>query len=66
MIEKKYRNASSFGDLINKVVGEQGIKTDVAVSIEPATIPILAVTIIVSVTVGILLANLIQKKLAKG
>jgi hypothetical protein len=57
------RNAA--GDIIDKLIGEEGLKTDVSVKLTPSTIPILLLVIVVGVTGSILLANLIQKTLKK-
>lgn len=60
----KKRNATGI-DFIDKIVGEEGIKTDVAVKIAPGTIPIIVLAILVGVTGSILLAGAIKKAVQK-
>jgi hypothetical protein len=56
----KYRNAS---DLLSQLVGEQGIKADVAVKLAPATIPILVISIVIAIIIGTISANAIMKRI---
>jgi len=60
MIQKdKYKNATLLDNLGN-LIGSEGIKTDVAITIEPATVPILIGSILIAVVAGILIAGAIQ------
>lgn len=63
-MEKKYKNAT-FSETLDNLIGEKGIKTDVAVKIAPATIPIITLVVIVGVTAGILIAGGIQSLFKK-
>jgi len=56
-----YRN-TIFDDLGN-LVGDKGIKTDVAVTIKPSTVPILIASVMIAVVLGIVAAGIIQKAL---
>jgi hypothetical protein len=60
--EDKYRNAGGT-DLLSQLVGEQGIKADVAVKLAPATIPILVISIVIAIIIGTISANAIMKRI---
>jgi len=59
MKNTKYRNTVL--DNLGNLIGDEGIKTDVAITIKPATIPIIIASVMVAVIGGILLAGMIQK-----
>lgn len=61
---KRQRNATGI-DFIDKIVGEEGIKTDVAVKIAPTTIPIIVISIFIAVTGAILVAGAVKKAVQK-
>jgi hypothetical protein len=61
-MDKKYKNAT-LAETLGNIVGEQGIKTDVAVKIAPATVGILIVLIPVTVALGIIIAGAVQRAL---
>ncbi len=61
--EVKHRNAA--GDLLSQLIGEEGIKADVAVKLAPATIPILVISIVIAIIIGTISANAIMKAVAK-
>lgn len=61
-MDKKYKNAT-LAETLGNIVGEEGIKTDVAVKIAPATIGILIVLIPVTVALGIIIAGAVQRAL---
>jgi len=63
-MEKNYKNAT-LSDTLDNLIGEKGIRTDVAVKLNPSTIPVLIASVMVAVIVGILIAGLIQKVIAK-
>jgi hypothetical protein len=63
-MEKKYNN--SFGEALDNLIGTEGLKTDVAVKLNPTTIPILIVSIMVGVIAGIIIAGAITKSINKG
>lgn len=63
IVGEKQKNA--VGDLINKIIGEEGIKTDVAIALAPATVPLIILAILVGVTSSILLAAAIKKAIDK-
>jgi len=63
-MKRKYNNAT-FSETLDNLIGEKGIKTDVAVKIAPATIPIITLVVIVGVTAGILIAGGIQSLFKK-
>lgn len=64
-MEKNYKNAT-LAETLSNLVGEKGIKTDVAVKIAPATIPILILSSVVAIIIGILVSNAIMKAVGKG
>lgn len=61
-MERKYKNAT-LAETLGNIVGEQGIKTDVAVKIAPATVGILIVIIPITVALGIIIAGAVQRAL---
>lgn len=63
MRQRKNRNA--IGDVLGNVIGEKGVKTDVSVKLTPSTVPLLMVTIIISVAAAILLAGAAKKAMGK-
>lgn len=62
---KKQRNADGVLDYLDKVIGEGGIKTDVAVKIPPATVAIIIVSVFIAVGGAILIAGAIKKSIQK-
>jgi hypothetical protein len=60
IVGEKQKNATG-AEILDNLIGTQGIKTDVAVTIKPATIPILIISIMFAVISGILIAGAIQK-----
>lgn len=63
-MENRYRNAT-LTDILSNLIGTEGIKTDVAVKLAPATIPIIIISVMVAVTAGIVIASAIQKAVKK-
>jgi hypothetical protein len=63
-LNKKYKNAT-LSETLDNLVGAQGIKTDVSVKLNPATIPVLILSVMVAVTAGIIIAGAITKAIAK-
>lgn len=55
----KYKN--SISDTLSNLVGDQGLRTDVKISLDAVTIAELLLIIPVTVAAGILLANWISK-----
>ncbi len=62
--KRKNRNASGL-DILDQVIGDQGIKTDVSVKIAPATYPLIGLVVMVAIVGGILIATGIQKAIKK-
>jgi hypothetical protein len=58
-MNKGYKN--SLGDTLSNLVGTEGLRTDVSVSLTPVTVAILLLIIPVTVAAGILLAGAIKK-----
>jgi hypothetical protein len=56
--QERYNNS-----IIDDVIGDKGIKTDVAITIKPVTIPVIIISVMVAVIGGILIAGFIQKKI---
>jgi hypothetical protein len=63
-MEKNYKNAT-LNEILNNVVGKEGIKTDIAFSFTPLQAIVATVILIGSVTIGIILAGAIQKAVKK-
>lgn len=59
MQRDRYKN--TILDNLGNVIGDKGIKTDVEVTIKPATIPILIASVMVSVVLGVIVAGFLQK-----
>jgi hypothetical protein len=55
---EKYKN--TLGDTINNLVGTEGLRTDVSISLTPMTIAILLLVIPITVAVGIKIAQAIK------
>ncbi len=60
----KYRKATGIG-VIDNIIGDKGVKTDVSVKIPFTTVPILVVSIIIAVAAGILIAGAAKKAMSK-
>jgi hypothetical protein len=58
---KKNRNA--IGDILGNLVGEEGLKADVAIKLAPATIPILIASIVAAIIIGGVASHFIIKKI---
>lgn len=63
MRKNKYKN--TILDDLGNIIGEEGIKTDVAMTIKPMAIPVIIISVMVAVVAGILIAGMIQKALKK-
>jgi hypothetical protein len=59
-----FKNAT-LSETLDNLVGAQGIKTDVSVKLNPATIPVLILSVMVAVTAGIIIAGAITKAISK-
>jgi len=57
----RYKN--TILDNLGNVIGDKGIKTDVEVTVKPATLPILIGSVMLAVILGIVVAGFIQKAL---
>jgi hypothetical protein len=58
---KKSRNA--VGDFLGNLVGEEGLKADVAIKLAPATIPILIASVVAAIIIGGVASHFIIKKI---
>ncbi len=56
----KYRN--SISDTLSNIVGDQGIRTEVQVSLTPLTMGILALGLPILIAAGIIIAGALTKK----
>jgi len=63
VMKKRYNN--TLGETLDNLIGAEGIKTDVAVKLNPTTIPILIISIMVGVISGIIIAGAITKAVKK-
>lgn len=64
MRQNKYKNAT-FSETLDNLIGEKGIKTDVAVKLDSGTVPLLIISVMAAVIGGVLIAGLIQKYVIK-
>lgn len=63
-MKNKYNN--TLGETLDNLIGAEGLKTDVAVKLNPTTIPVLIISIMVAVTAGIIIAGAITKAITKN
>lgn len=65
IVGEKNKMNNATGDFLSNLIGEEGLKANVAVKLAPATVPILIISIVAAIVIGGVATHFVLKKIAK-